>query len=79
MANLFERGAQKVVSRRVLRRQLDGLAQQIHGFRKALELTASKPEQAEGVDILRFEFEDLGISRGRVRNRTAAVHVQRVL
>ena len=78
-AGLLERSTEKIVSGRMLGRELDDLAQEIDGFRETLELHLCDAEQAERVDVLRLERQDLRIARGRLRNSAAAVHVQAVL
>src|SRR5262245_6543437 len=78
-AQLLERRAEEVVGDRVLWGQLGSLAQQLDGFRGTLELPVGKAKKAERIDVLRFEFQDLGISRSRVGDGAAPVHVQPVL
>src|SRR6516165_690207 len=76
---LLERPAQQVVSGRVFRRKLDGLAKELDGVRGTPELSVGDAEKTKRVDVLRLEFQDLGIPGRRVGDGAAPVHIQAVL
>jgi hypothetical protein len=63
----------------VFRRNLDGLTQELDGFLATLELAVRDAEKAKRVDVLRLEFQNLGIPGRRVGDGAAPVHIQAVL
>src|SRR5262245_52955690 len=78
-AQLLERPAEQVVGGRVFRRNLDGLTKELDGFRGTLELYVGDAEKTKRVDVLRLEFQNLGVPRRGVGDGAAPVHVQPVL